>query len=116
MKEDEIPDYNIFMMCERINTNALTDIHTDFTFRNCRPDELERWKAFPFDSDTLPAEYEDFMNQIIRDTYSRDMDTFFKNTLFVCTQEGRPVATCSSWKAYGKINTIHWLKTLKDYE
>ena len=116
MKEKEIPDYNLFMMCERINRHALTNLHTDFTFRTCRPDELELWKAFPFDSETVPAEYEDFMNRIINDTYRRDMDTFFRNTLFVCNKEGRPVATCSHWKAYGKINTIHWLKTLRAYE
>lgn len=116
MKEKEIPDYNLFMMCERINRHALADLHTNFTFRNCRPDELELWKAFPFDSETVPAEYEDFMNRIINDTYRGDMDTFFRNTLFVCNKEGRPVATCSHWKAYGKINTIHWLKTLRAYE
>ena len=116
MKEKEIPDYNLFMMCERINRHALTNLHTDFTFRTCRPDELDLWKAFPFDSETVPAEYEDFMNRIINDTYRGDMDTFFRNTLFVCNMEGRPVATCSHWKAYGKINTIHWLKTLRAYE
>jgi ribosomal protein S18 acetylase RimI-like enzyme len=116
MKEDEIPDYNIFMMCERINKRALTELSPGYYFRNCRPDELELWKAFPFDSDTVPVEYEDFMNQIIKDSYRGDMDTLFKNTLFVCTEEGTPVATCSYWKAYGKINTIHWLKTRKAYE
>jgi ribosomal protein S18 acetylase RimI-like enzyme len=116
MKEEEIPDYNIFMMCERINPLALTDLHPDYYFRNCRPEELELWKAFPFDSDTVPVEYEDFMNQIIKDSYSRSMDTFFRNTLFVCNKEGIPVATCSHWKAYRKIHTIHWLKTRKAYE
>lgn len=116
MREEEIPDYNIFMMCERLNHRALSDLHSDYYFRNCRQDELELWKAFPFDSDTVPVEYEDFMNQIIEDTYRGDMETFFQNTLFVCNKEGRPVATCSHWKAYGKINTIHWLKTLKAYE
>ena len=104
------------MMCERLNQHALTDLNPDYHFRNCRPDELELWKAFPFDSDTVPVEFENFMNQIISDTYRRDMDTFFRNTLFVCNKEGRPVATCSYWKAYGKINTIHWLKTRKAYE
>jgi hypothetical protein len=54
MKEEEIPDYNIFMMCERLNQHALTNLHTDYYFRNCRPDELELWKAFHFDSDTVP--------------------------------------------------------------
>ena len=116
MKEKEIPDYNIFMMCERLNQHALTDLNTDYYFRNCRPDELELWKAFPFDSDTVPVEYEDFMNQFIKETYSGNMDTFFQNTLFVCNKEGKPVATCSYWKAYGKINSIHWLKTRKAYE
>lgn len=116
MKEEEIPDYNIFMMCEQINEHALTELDPDYYFRNCRPDELELWKAFPFDSDRVPVEYENFMDQIINDSYGENMDTFFQNTLFVCNKEGKPVATCSHWKAYGKINTIHWLKTLKAYE
>ena len=116
MTEEEIPDYNIFMMCEKLNKEALTELHSDFYFRNCHPDELEIWKAFPFDMETIPAEYEDFMNQIIDDTYRKDMDTFFKNTVFVCNKEDKPIATCSYWKAYGKFNSIHWLKTLKAYE
>jgi GNAT superfamily N-acetyltransferase len=116
MKEEEIPDYNIFMMCEQINQHALTELNADYYFRNCRTDELELWKAFPFDSDTVPVEYEDMMNQIIYDSYRGNMDTFFENTLFVCNKAGNPVATCSHWKAYGKINTIHWLKTCKTYE
>src|SRR5690606_36761185 len=65
MREEEIPDYNIFMMCEQLNENALTELNTDYYFRNCRPNELEIWKAFPFDSETVPDEYEDFMNQLI---------------------------------------------------
>ena len=116
MQEEEIPDYNIFMMCEQINKDALTELNADYYFRNCRPEDLELWKAFPFDSDTVPVEHEDFMNQIIHDSYRGNMATFFENTLFVCNKEGHPVATCSYWKAYGKINTIHWLKTRKSYE
>lgn len=116
MKEEEIPDYNIFMMCEQLNENAFSELSDEYHFRNCRPDELETWKAFPFDSDRIPPQYEDFMNKIIQDSYRRDMDAFFKNTIFVCTQEDKPIATCSSWKAYGKIETIHWLKTIKAYE
>jgi Acetyltransferase (GNAT) family len=34
----------------------------------------------------------------------------------VCNKEDKPIATCSHWKAYGKFNSIHWLKTLKEYE
>ena len=116
MKEEEIPDYNIFMMCPQLNKGALSELHPDYHFRNCREDELEIWKAFPFDSDRVPVEYEGFMNQIISDSYSQNMDLFFQNTIFACDKEDKPVATCSHWKAYGKINTIHWFKTLKAYE
>ena len=116
MTEEEIPDYNIFMMCEQLNEDALTELNTDYYFRNCRPDELELWKAFPFDADTIPPEYENFMNQIIKDSYSDKMDVFFQNTIFVCNKDDKPIATCSHWKAYGKFNSIHWLKTLKAYE
>ncbi|SFB96535.1 Acetyltransferase (GNAT) family protein [Parapedobacter composti] len=116
MTENEIPDYNIFMMCDQLNGHALTQLPDNYYIRSCRPEELEIWKAFPFDKDTVPTEYEDFMNQYIAVTYSHDMDTFFQNTLFVCDQEDRPSATCSHWKAYGKLNTIQWLKVRRAYE
>lgn len=116
MTEAEIPDYNIFMMCEQLNKGALSQLPASYHFRNCRPDEMETWKAFPFDSETVPAEYEDFMNQIIHDSYSSNMAAFFHNTIFVCNEADTPIATCSHWKAYGKFNSIHWLKTLKCYE
>lgn len=116
MTEEEIPDYNLFMRCEKLNEKALTDLNKAYYFRNCRPEELEIWKAFPFDTEEVPTEYEGFMNQFIQEVYGDKMDTFYKNTLFVCNQVDQPLATCSHWKAYGKINTIHWLKTLKAYE
>lgn len=115
MKEEEIPDYNIFMMCNKLNMDALSQINSGYHIRNCRPEELEIWKAFPFDSETIPAEYENFMDQFIEETYSGQMDTFFRNTLFACNNNDKPIATCAHWKAYGKFNSIHWLKTLKDY-
>lgn len=116
MKEEEIPDYNIFMMCERLNKGALAELNSEYYFRNCRPNELEIWKAFPFDREKVPSEYEDYMNQVINNSYSRNMKTFFQNTIFVCDKYDRPIATCSHWKAYGKFNSIHWLKVLKEYE
>jgi hypothetical protein len=74
MTEKEIPDYNIFMICEQLNKDALSELATDYYFRNCRGDELEIWKAFPFDTEIVPREYENMMNQIIKDTYSIDME------------------------------------------
>lgn len=58
---EEIPDYNIFMMCNKPNKNALAELKSSYYIRNCRPDEIEIWKTFPFDSETVPSEYEDFM-------------------------------------------------------
>jgi GNAT superfamily N-acetyltransferase len=116
MIEADIPDFNIFMMCHQVNELAYTDLSNEFYFRNCKPEELEIWKAFPFDSEKVPTEYEDFMNQYIDRTYGENIDLFFQNTFFVCTQDDRPIATCSFWKAYGKINTIQWFKTHKDFE
>jgi ribosomal protein S18 acetylase RimI-like enzyme len=116
MTEEEIPDYNIFMMCERLNTNALGELNKDYYFRKCKPSELESWKAFPFDTQKVPTEYEAFMNQYIAATYGDNLDLFFDKTLFVCNRYNKPIATCTSWKAYGKFNTIQWFKTLKAYE
>lgn len=116
MTEEEIPDYNIFIICEKLNKDALIELKRDYYFRNCRPDELEIWKAFPFDSQKVPTEYEGFMNQYVRETYGNNLKLFLHNTLFVCDQHDKPIATCSSWKAYGKFNTVQWLKTLKEHE
>ena len=41
MKEQEIPDLNIFMICNKLNKNALSDLPCEYHIRNCRPDELE---------------------------------------------------------------------------
>lgn len=116
MNEEEIPDLNIFMMCERLNENALTHLSQDFTIRTCRPDELHIWKAFPFDSEAMAREYEGFMTNYFKETYSENQKLFFDQTLFVCDNFDNPIATCSTWKAYGKFNTIQWFKTLKNYE
>ncbi len=116
MTEEEIPDYNIFMMCEKLNKSALVELKEDYHFRNCRPSELEIWKAFPFDAHKVPTEYEAFMNQYFVETYSGNLDLFFDNTFFVCNQYDKPIATCTVWKAYGKFNTVQWFKTLKNHE
>ncbi len=116
MKEEEIPDLNVFMMCEQLDEHALTPLPESYGVRSCRPDELDIWKTFPFDSEALAKEYDAFMTNFFTETYGEHQDLFFTNTLFVCDPEDRPVATCASWKAYGKFNTIHWFKTLKSYE
>ena len=116
MKEEEIPDKNIFMMCEALNRHALSELPGGFSVRNCRREELSIWKAMPFDNPEQAKEYDGFMTDFFRTTYGDREDEFFAKTLFVCDVRDKPVATCLLWKAYDEFNTIHWFKVLKEYE
>jgi GNAT superfamily N-acetyltransferase len=116
MKEEDIPDKNIFMMCEELNRAALADLPAGFSVRSCRPDELDIWKAMPFDDAETAKEYQGFMNDFFRTVYGGKEEDFFARTLFVCDERDKPVATCLVWKAYDEFNTIHWFKVLKEYE
>jgi ribosomal protein S18 acetylase RimI-like enzyme len=116
MKEAEIPDKNIFMMCETLSRNALAELPVNYTIRNCRPDELDIWKNMPFDNADIAKEYEGFMSDYFATTYGGQEELFFAKTLFVCDRQNRPVATCLIWKAYNEFNTIQWFKVLKEYE
>jgi hypothetical protein len=41
----QIPDKNLFMMCERLNSNAISDMPIGFHVRTCQKNELDIWKA-----------------------------------------------------------------------
>ena len=116
MKEEEIPDKNIFMLCEALNRNSLTELPVSYSIRSCRPDELDLWKTMPFDDADLAKEYEGFMSDYFTTTYGGKEEFFFAKTLFVCDWQDKPIATCLSWKAYNESNTIQWFKVLKEYE
>lgn len=116
MKEEEIPDKNVFMICEALNHEAISELPAGYSVRNCRPDELDIWKAMPFDMPELAKEYEGFMTDFFNATYGGKKELFFSKTLFVCDKEDKPIATCGIWKAYDEFNTIHWFKVLKEYE
>jgi hypothetical protein len=114
MKEEEIPDKNIFMVCSALNRNALTELPANYSIRSCRPDELGIWKTMPFDDADLAKEYEGFMSDYFTTTYGGKEELFFAKTLFVCDRQNNPVATCLIWKAYNEFNTIQWFKVLKE--
>jgi ribosomal protein S18 acetylase RimI-like enzyme len=116
MKEEDIPDKNIFMVCEALNPNALSELPASYSVRSCRPDELGLWKMMPFDDIDLAKEYEGFMSDYFTATYGGKEELFFAKTLFVCDWQNRPLATCLIWKAYNEFNTIQWFKVLKKYE
>lgn len=109
-------DLNIFMVCEKLNGNAISKLNNDFYIRNCRKNEFKIWAAFPFDNDEDAKKYYDFMLEYFENTYKTKEELFYQKCLFVCNKDDLPIATCFIWKAYDKINTIHWFKTLKEYE
>lgn len=117
MLEKDIPDLNIFMMCDKLNSEALINLPDGFHIRTCRPDELRIWKEFPFDSEEEKIKYYEYMSNYFDNVYANNLEEFYNRCLFVCEDKtDKPVATCFLWKAYNKINTIHWFKTLKEYE
>ena len=116
MREEEIPDKNIFMMCAALSAEALSAMPDGFTVRSCRPGELGIWKAMPFASAEEAAEYDAFMTDFFETVYGGREDAFFAKTLFVCDRHDKPIATCLLWKAYDEFNSIHWFKVLPGYE
>lgn len=116
MQEKDIPDLNIFMVCEKVNKEAFRDIPKGFYVRNCRKEELDIWKGFPFDTEEEKKNYFDYMTQYFNNVYLPNEKEFYNQCLFICDVNDKPVATCFLWKAYGKVYTIHWLKVLKEYE
>lgn len=117
LSERNIPDLNIFMMCDKLNNDALSDLPMGFHIRSCTPDELKIWMGFPFDSEEDKNNYYEYMNDYFQNVYGNNLDEFYNRCLFVCDDlTDKPVATCFVWRAYNRINTIRWFKTLKEYE
>ena len=116
MEEKNIPDLNIFMMCEKLNENALKEIPNGFHIRTCRKDELQIWKEFPFDNEEDKKQYLEYMTEYFNSVYEPYGDLFYNLCLFICDENDKPIATCFAWKAYDNFYTIHWLKVLKGYE
>ena len=111
----KIEDYNLFMICKEVNEVAFRDLSDEYIIRNIRKEELDIWKKFPFDTDDC-VEGIAYMSEYYDKVYKKHEDEFFKRCLFICDKNDKPLGTCFLWKSYGKVNTIHWLKVLKEYE
>ena len=112
----EAPDLNLFMVCRRANPAAAGELPEGFYFDSCRPDEVELWKAFPFDTPEELAANKAYMDEYFDRVYRPQAAEFFSRCVFVRNEAGEPVATAFLWNAYGKIPTLHWVKTRKEYE
>ena len=111
MKYD-IPELNLFMKCSCLREEAFGKLPEGYTVRLCRRDELETWKVLALEE----PQYVDYLTEYFDAVYADKADEFFERCLFVCDPQGKPVGTCFLWKAYGKIETIHWLHVLPEYE
>ena len=116
MTDKEIEDLNMFMVCDSLNRDALTDIPKGYHIRTCKKNELDIWAEFPFDTEEDKKKNINYMYKYFENVYSKNVDEFYKRCLFVCDENDKPVCTCFIWRAYDKVNTIHWFKTLKQYE
>ena len=112
----DIPDLNLFMMCKSPNPNAARKLPAGYTARRCRKSELDVWKAIHFDDSATAEQYRDFMSGYFRDVYAAQGDLFFEKCIFVCDPNDTPVGTCFLWKAYDRIQTLHWFKVVKSHE
>lgn len=111
----DIPDLNLFMMCETPNRKAFSTLNGGFYFDFCKRSELDIWKAFPFDG--RPGEDEKaWMSRYFADVYAGKEELFYQKCLFVRDRNGKPAATGFIWEAYGQIPTLHWLKVRKELE
>ena len=57
----QIPEKNLFMMCNSLHLKATRELPKGYHLRFCREDELDTWKAMPFDTAELAREYYGFM-------------------------------------------------------
>lgn len=114
--QNEIPDYNIFMLCKQLNKGALRLLPEGYRFRLLRRDELDIWMALHFDDPQTALCYRPFMQDYYKNVYEKSGDLFFSTCLVVCDKKDRIIGSCFAWKAYGCITTIHWFKVLKGHE
>ena len=106
--KNEIPHLDLFMMCKSVNRGAFSRLPSGYSFRLCRPDELDTWKRLCVEK----PEYVRYVDEEFDRVYAKRKDEFYQRCTFVRDENGRAIATCFLWKAYGKINTLHWLRVL----
>ncbi len=117
MLEKDIPDYNIFMICKKLNKEAFRDnLPKGYCVRNCRKDEYNIWKKFPFDNENQAREYDAFMEDYFEEHYKAKETLFFNTCKFICDENDKPITTAFVWKYRDKYTIVSWLKTLKECE
>ncbi|TFD94451.1 GNAT family N-acetyltransferase [Jeotgalibacillus sp. R-1-5s-1] len=113
---ESMPEKNLFMICREVKRTAFSSMPENFTVRTMEKKDMEAWLAMPFDDKATVKEYRSFMVDYFNRVYLQDEEQFYNKTLFVFNEQNQPVATCATWKAYGKFTAIHWFKVVKELE
>lgn len=110
-----MPDGNLFMVLSKLNRGALSAPPEGVELRPCRRGELELWKDMHFDSPEAARANRPYMDEFFERVYAPRAELFFERCTMACV-DGAPVGTCFVWKAYGRVNTVHWFKVLPAFE
>lgn len=62
MMEEQMLDKNLFMMCRKLENDAVTELPNVFDVRYCRKSELDTWKAIHFNTPELATKYYNFIS------------------------------------------------------
>ena len=103
-------------MCDTLCPSACSVLPKGYSFRHCKKDELETWKALHIDELEQYEAYDAVLSEYIEKVYAPRGNEFFEKCIFVCNAKGEPVGTCFIWRAYNSFPAIHWLKILPQYE
>lgn len=117
MLERDIPDLNLFMMCDHPNPAAFTDCPAGYHIRPVCRDDMDFWYSVHFDCEVGDISHHiAYMKDYFRRVYAPRKEEFFRRCLVICGEDDLPLGTCFAWKVYDKIWTIHWFKVRKTYE
>lgn len=105
-----IPDMNLFMMCPALNRGAVRPMPEGFAIRNCRKNELDAWINLQADEPLQTPMLRSYLMDYFRGVYAPEGDRFFENCVFAVDRADEPVGTVFIWKAYLRVNTVHWFK------
>ena len=117
MNERDIPDRNLFMMCEKPNPAAFSEPPAGYHIRPIRKEEMDFWYSVHFDceeGDISPhiAYMKDYFHRV----YEPRKDEFFRRCLVICGEDDVPLGTCFVWRVYDAVQTVHWFKVSKPHE
>lgn len=110
-----LPDKNLFMMCPEYWPATFGPFPDGFLVREMKEADLPAWMAMPFDNPRDAKAHHSYMEQYVTRVYGPDLHRFFDQTTVV-EQDGHMVGVCTRWKAYGKIETVQWLKVKPECE